>query len=358
LNKEYTLKQPDKNRFKLDFNKRNRVKVSPCCNRSNSDGKFVPLENETHYGYCYSCGKYTLPGDVCPHCRERSFLLYADKYTGEIVGDGCGYCTACKYNIPPSKYFSEGNHHRNNNAIGHPQEQPSVTIAPETNTPPSFIADNVFKGSLRKYEENHFVTWLSSLFDPDTVSRVVSRYSIGTTRHFEGGTVYWQIDTNGNVRGGKILQYDPGTGKRNREIYPTWVHKVLNIQGYNLKQCLFGEHLLKVRPGDPVALCEAEKTAVVCSEYFPQLVWVATGGKTGLTTEKLKVLRGRTVLMFPDADGFEEWKKKAEQLKQYLPCSTLNVSDILQTVCTGEGASADLCDYVIQFPVATFHTQP
>ena len=46
---------------------------------------------------------------------------------------------------------------------------------------------------------------------------------------------------------------------------------------WTLSQCLFGEHLLPLCPELPVALVEAEKTAVICSAVFPEFLRLATG---------------------------------------------------------------------------------
>ena len=38
--------------------------------------------------------------------------------------------------------------------------------------------------------------------------------------------------------------------------YVSWVHTELNLVDYNLKQCLFGEHLLSDNPAKPIAIVE------------------------------------------------------------------------------------------------------
>ncbi len=43
---------------------------------------------------------------------------------------------------------------------------------------------------------------------------------------------------------------------------------------------LFGEHLLPMNRGKPVAIVESEKTALVAAYYLPEYVWLASGGKT------------------------------------------------------------------------------
>ncbi|MBK9025621.1 MAG: hypothetical protein IPL69_17065 [Saprospiraceae bacterium] len=45
---------------------------------------------------------------------------------------------------------------------------------------------------------------------------------------------------------------------------------------------------------------ESEKTAIIASVYLPQFTWLASGGKAGLTKDKLEVLKGRNVNLYPD----------------------------------------------------------
>lgn len=85
-------------------------------------------------------------------------------------------------------------------------------------------------------------------------------------------------------------------------------------EDWQLSQCLFGEHLLKTHPDKVVVLVESEKSAVIGSAIFPDYVWLATGGKSQMREEKLRVLSGRTVLLFPDADAYAEWKQRAESM--------------------------------------------
>jgi predicted alpha/beta-hydrolase family hydrolase len=67
----------------------------------------------------------------------------------------------------------------------------------------------------------------------------------------------------------------------------------------------------KKHPGKVVVLVESEKSAVIGSAIFPGYVWLATGGKSQMREEKLRALTERTVLLFPDADGYAEWKQRA-----------------------------------------------
>lgn len=76
---------------------------------------------------------------------------------------------------------------------------------------------------------------------------------------------------------------------------------MLHKDGYNLKQCFFGEHLLSEDKSRPVALVESEKTAIIASYYLPQFLWIASGGKNGcFNANSLSALAGRSVVLFPD----------------------------------------------------------
>jgi hypothetical protein len=88
--------------------------------------------------------------------------------------------------------------------------------------------------------------FLIDLFGAEIVSELVNSYFIATSKLWKGATVFWQIDAEGKIRTGKIMLYNPTTGKRVKEPFNhiSWVHKALKEPEYELKQCLFGEHLI------------------------------------------------------------------------------------------------------------------
>ena len=119
-------------------------------------------------------------------------------------------------------------------------------------------------------------------------------------------------------------------------------------EDFNLVQCLFGEHLLRMYPDKVVALVESEKSALIASCVYPEYIWLATGGKSQLSIDKLKVLQGRTVIMFPDVDGFEYWSDKAKEVEA-IGCKVV-VSDLLEKNATAEDREnkIDLADWLIR----------
>ena len=238
---------------KLELDKK-RFRVKSCpCGKSNKDGKFVPYTGYENKGYCHSCGETFLP---------------------ELV-------KAEQWNTSPPKAYSNRR-----------------TIAPHSK-PVSFIPVQVFKDSLKSHEANHFVKYLIDLFGIEVTNELISKYFIGTSKHWPGATVFWQIDKSGKIRTGKIMLYNADTGKRIKEPFNhiQWVHKLINCPTFELKQCLFGEHLLHDKT-KPVAIVESEKTAIIASVYLPQFIWLSVGGVDGLNTEKCSVLKGRNVTLF------------------------------------------------------------
>lgn len=149
------------------------------------------------------------------------------------------------------------------------------------------------------------------------------------------------------------MKYDKDTGHRIKDTGGiNWVHSILKKRGslpdgWELSQCLFGEHLLKSHPAKIVALVESEKSALILAGLYPEYVWLATGGKSQLSSDKLSVLRDRKVIILPDVDGFEAWSLKAKEL-ECIGCRVF-VSNLLEWNATNEERNnkIDLADWVI-----------
>lgn len=296
----------------------------------------------------------------CPECGKRkTFTRYIDTQTGEHIAPSVGRCNRevnCGYHYTPKQYFQVHHVHTVHNV----QTVNTVNkVVIREQYKPSFIPFDTFKASISHHEENNFLKYLLSIFDAETVSRLIERYFIGTSRHWTGATVFWQIDTTGRIRAGKVMLYNPDNGKRVKEPFPhiTWAHKSLKLEGFNLSQCFFGEHLLKSEPIKPVAIVESEKTAIISSVYLPQFIWIAVGSLTNLTPEKCKVLKGRQAFLFPDLNGFDKWRNKALELSTI---ASFKVSDLLERkAMEAERAQGlDIADYLTRFDFKTFNETP
>jgi hypothetical protein len=163
--------------------------------------------------------------------------------------------------------------------------------------------------SLPEATQTNLFKFISATFGTELALDAFSRYWIGSSDYWPGASVFWQIDDHGNVRSGKVMQYDPATGKRRKDgNFITWYHKIQpQPAAFELKQCLFGEHLLK-DSNSPAAIVESEKTALIASIYFPAFIWLACGSLSGLTDQRCNVLQGRKVYLFPDENGADKWE--------------------------------------------------
>ena len=194
--------------------------------------------------------------------------------------------------------------------------------------------------------------------------RAASRYRLGGSRR--GGVIFWQIDHEGRIHDGKVMYYRDDC-HRDKDHRPTWVSTLLRRRcrwadddRLYTTHCLFGLHLLSERRpwrgNDVRTVCvvEAEKTAVILSEHYPDCLWMATGGLSELQPEKLRPLHGRQVILFPDTDpdgtAFRRWHDTA-RLTMAQPywehCPPIRVSPLLELQATPEqkARKIDLIDF-------------
>jgi len=287
---------------------------------------------------------------LCPNCKQkdRSFARYINRYTREYLHPNVGKCNhdnSCNYHYRPKEYFKDNNIPFDKKEYI-PQQKLIKNPQPET----SYIDESIFKKTLQGYEKNNFVQWLIKIVGDEVITRTIELYNIGTSKHWYGANIFWQVDINGKVHTGKIMQYNAQTGKRVKEPYNklTWVHSLMRLPKFTLKQCFFGEHLMKDN-NKTVAVTESEKSAVISSIYFPEYTWIACGGLEGLNIDKCKVLRGKRVILFPDANCFEKWNKKAKQLRTF--CKGVFVSDFIEKNATGKERQSgiDIADILVRF---------
>ena len=304
---------------------------------------------------------------VCPQCKKsNSFTLYLDGDTNQPINPTVGICNhanSCGYHYTPKQYFID------NPQRGGFEPRPTRVIQrPQPPQPPKPMGLIPIECMDRtRSTDSNFVYFLTGLFksldNSISIEELCRTYKLGATK--DKRVIFWQIDINGNVRTGKIMQYNPTTGKRvhNASGAIDWIHNTLKRadklpDDYNLKQCYFGEHLLNEQPDKIVAITEAEKTAIICSVLFPQMVWIGAGNLNGLTVEKSKVLKDRSVILYPDLSNpelpkekqaFEIWSKRADEIRQRYGCKIV-VSDILEKNATDEEKrnGLDIADYLIK----------
>lgn len=283
----------------------------------------------------------------CPACNKKRFVRYVDHQTSEYLSKQYGRCDReinCGYFLNPYEDGFADVEAIDWRETGH---------QPPKSSPADYIPHEVFKASLKAYGKNRFISYLRTLFDNEIVMQLIDKYHIGSSKHWLGSTVFWQIDQQGNIRTGKVMLYDD-SGHRVKKPYShiTWAHSLL-FDDYNLEQCLFGEHLLTDDKSIPVAIVESEKTAIISSVYFPEFIWLATGAKSNLKPERCKSLMGCRVVLFSDLSAYNDWEKKAKELSYF--CN-ISISDLLKTHADSEAKfeGYDLADYLIEYDITDF----
>lgn len=298
---------------------------------------------------------------TCPKCgRKHSFTRYIDTETNIYIDEKVGICNRainCGYHYTPKQFF-ENNPSYNQNSFTptNTNKERVKELIPIKQIDKKYLLQTLSKPS-------NFLTFLLNNFPKEDVERVVKDYFIGGA--MDNGVVFWQIDSNLRIRTGKIMQYNPQTGRRvknnsttqhlnNSTTKPlTWAHSELKKQNilpndWQLTQCLFGEHLLIKYPQKPIMLVESEKTSIIMSLYEPSFNWMATGGLNNLTENKIYPIRKQQITAFPDLKCFELWHDKAERINKAIG-SKIELSHILEEIATKEDKELglDLADYFL-----------
>jgi len=190
--------------------------------------------------------------------------------------------------------------------------------------------------------------WLAGLFPEEKVDYLLALYRVGALP--DGRTVFPYISRAGFAIDAKVMAYGPD-GHRIK-AYPqplasvTWLH-ALDRMERPMALPLFGEHLLGMLPFAPLCLVESEKTALVAKLWRPDCTWIATGGKSMFTADRCRVLAGRTVIVWPDADAVQEWMQTAATLGPALDIRFQFPNAYLNRVREGP-SKADLADLVAE----------
>ena len=198
----------------------------------------------------------------------------------------------------------------------------------------------------------------------EQMQEAVGRYRLGCSR--DGGVIFWQIDTLGHEYDGKIMYWVSNLLKRQ------FVQRFPEMAAWmpETNHCLFGTHLvtgerltvngerlsnspepITLNPEPTIAVVEAEKTAVILSAHYPQYLWLAAGGLTELTAQKLFPLRHHRIVLFPDTDpdqtAYTRWYVIAQEVRRLYGLD-IHVSSLLERRATAaqKQAKIDLVDFL------------
>ena len=308
----------------------------------------------TNYRYMLDSPRITGRRQVkttCPHCgRHKCFVRYVDtrkqcEYLSDEVGR-CDHEQSCGYHNRPSEYFRDHPWMAEGAYRSSAQRPIPIKPAPPTPSPIQPLPMSL----VQKYHSpaSVFWQWLTGdcarqlRLDAKVLSHIFDEYYVGATQ--AGHVVFWQIDEQQRVRTGQIMQYSPH-GKRYG--YRDWIHSVLMKAnqlptGFQLRQCLFGQHLLPKYPDKHVCIVESQKTALIMAAIRPDMLWLATCGCSGLSSEKVECLRGRRFTLFPDSGCYDKWNKIMSQTQGLL----YNIDNSLEQY----PSNTDLADLLLKPP--------
>lgn len=338
----------------------------------------------------------------CPSCgAKKHWQRYIDKKTGKVLPDMYGRCDneeKCgRWNDPYKMGYEKTIREqeisvksvKSVNAQNKKYFFTNMKLTPKPE--PVFIPVEVLKKTLepKHYKQNIFIQNLLSMvafpFEIKDIEKVISLYYLGTISkgYRKGAVTFPFIDINSNIKAIQVKHFDKTNHtnatdflhsiiekwhhKKNKPL-PVWLNNYLKNDKYI--SCLFGEHLLIKYPNNPIGLIEAPKTAIYCTLYFgfpgdnfTNMLWLAVYNKSSFSFDKLKVLHGRDVYVFPDLskDGktFNEWQVKAKGIENRLPGTQFIFSDLLEKFAPemDKQAGNDIADFLIKLDWRRFRRQ-
>lgn len=344
---------------------------------------------------------------ICPDCGKPEFSPYINIHTQQPVDDKrCGMCgrlSNCGYHLPPRKWAEDYATEQKTDSLSwelrkqrrqeaekamrlfaqKEAERIANSFNPISDTQPPKVQAYLDRMEelcrLMHVHNNTLADYLYSTFPKERVDEVLNRYHVGSTLKRE--VIYWQIDRRGRVRAGKIMSYG-NDGHRVKSKNATWTHSKDGIEQL-APQCLFGEHLLddakltsgttceackvyqtcqpytppkrnnkrgaKKKQTRSIALVESEKSVLFLSIKYPNILWLATGGKQNFKHEMLWTLYGYDVIILPDADAIDEWTRKMEMMNSEHD-QHFTIPKWYREMCTPEARAKkwDLVDMILK----------
>ena len=248
--------------------------------------------------------------DRCPQCGKLRFVPYVLAADPSVkAGPEYGRCDreqSCGYFRYP------GGEVRTDSDREYVPEPPKEPILMPTDVMGASITtgNSLFRAYFQLMDEN----WMR-------LANAMAEYKVRAGSH--GECIYYQYDGT-HVRTAKAILY--GTDGHRIKVEDgglpvRWLHKSPQLRQYTagkeLRQCLFGQHLLAQYPNAKVYVVEAEKTAVLMAatdrEPMNDRLWIACGGSQMLKGAiDLSPLNGRDVTLIPDDGQYWNWRRTAE----------------------------------------------
>ena len=317
-------------------------------------------------GNCYKCFSCGAKGGVIEFLMEHEKLSYPDalRWLGK------------KYSIPVDDVPVDWTY----------TPKPAPPPLPTLHLPVELMLRTQYDTNA---DTDNLIRWIYDGIQWDSVQRrripqVLMDYHVGHGK--KGHTIFWQLDEGGHVRTGKMMKYrmDGHRDKQSSWNFD-WIHSVLergtpklddhgmimrdehgdviyDTDAYrflydNEKQeariTFFGMHLTQAAMyrHATIKLVESEKTAILMAIAYGNSasdLWMACGGLEMLTRERLKPLidQGRRIILYPDRDGIDKWRKKVESIGY--DRLSIDTDPVLKWWRPEDGPKADIADVVVR----------
>ncbi len=276
----------------------------------------------------------------CPYCESKNtWRKYINVDTGEYCPEEYGICDHGK---------SCGAHYKppyNKNTNQNTKENKSVSNTQKIKT---YIPHEVCKSTISNFMNSCFAKSLinTNFFSSGIIEKTLTAYAIGNFKgsgQYQNATTIPYVDERGNIHAIQCKTFDGDLHTKKS----SWVHslfaynKEIGFKKYSWlkaylenetkQSCLFGAHLLKKYPNNPISLVESPKTAIICTLIYglPKgendhntSIWLATGSKGNLTLNRSKCLENKRVRVFPDLaennQTYRDWKKRISNISNKL----------------------------------------
>lgn len=284
---------------------------------------------------------------ICPDCGKKSFVPYVWSDTGEVIAENLGRCDheqSCKHFdtwADVLQYLKGGTVTATHKAVERKEKPlylyPLALVEEYKKATPG---DNLTRflcrtfGEVATFEALNYYGCGSTgareffLSDVQPGKTAIEQNFIFKKYTFKKHIAFPYIDYFGRCRGVKVMEYEPNGHRKywtDREgaKHPcvSWLHSydtakyktMIDRQKTDFKECYFGEYLTRqTEKYKFVGIVESEKTALIGRICCPDVLFIAVGGISKLSFDKLADLglQGAKVIFYPDAPKEAENSKK------------------------------------------------
>jgi hypothetical protein len=152
---------------------------------------------------------------VCPSCNKKRFVRFVNKETNNYLEEIYGRCdreSSCGYFVKPNTDKSTIVSTKTNTSQQY--KTTDFTRNNENNKALQRFLQSLLEKTLQQFCNNNLFLYLITLFDKKDVDSVFQKYKIGTSKNWNGATVFWQTDNHNNIKTGKIMLFDKLNCKR------------------------------------------------------------------------------------------------------------------------------------------------